>query len=216
MRRRAVANGHAGRCLPIQIADDVKRVTAVKKTRGNIVNVAVKQRGHAMNNKSSVATIAGLVAFLWGSMTVLSADNRSRTPSPSPSPTAREAASPSPSPRSVPSTFSFHGMVAEIDQKTKTFTLAGKESSRIFKITSRTMITKSGAIATVADISENEEVRGSYVKKPDGTLEARTVMLVAQEKKTRTSHKAEKPKKELSPAESAGTPGAKESLALPP
>src|SRR5688500_17128061 len=69
----------------------------------------------------------------------------------------------------------FHGTIATVEQTAKTFTIAGKEKSRVFKVTDATVITKSGAPATFADLVSNEDVRGNYVKAADGTMEARTV-----------------------------------------
>ena len=69
----------------------------------------------------------------------------------------------------------FHGTIASVEQTTKSFTIAGKEKSRIFKVTETTVLTKGGAPATFADLAANEEVRGNYVKAADGSMEARTV-----------------------------------------
>ena len=69
----------------------------------------------------------------------------------------------------------FHGTIGTVEQAAKTFTIAGKEKSRIFKVTDTTVITKGGAPATMTDLVANEEVRGNYVKAADGSLEARTV-----------------------------------------
>jgi hypothetical protein len=85
----------------------------------------------------------------------------------------------------------FHGMVAAVDKKAKTFTIASKEKPRVFKIADKTAITKSGKPATMTDIAENEEVSGSYWKNADGTLEAKTVKLGPVEKaKTSTASPA--------------------------
>jgi hypothetical protein len=73
--------------------------------------------------------------------------------------------------RAVP----FHGTIATVEQAAKTFTIAGKEKSRVFKVTETTVITKGGAPATITDLVANEEVRGNYVKAADGSMEARTV-----------------------------------------
>ncbi len=78
--------------------------------------------------------------------------------------------------------FPFHGMVSAVDQKAKTFAIAGKEKSRVFKVTAKTTVTKGGNAATMKDIAENEEVSGSYWKNPDGTLEAKNVKLGPMEK----------------------------------
>ena len=80
----------------------------------------------------------------------------------------------------------FHGMVSAVDQKNKTFTISGKEATRVFKVTDKTSIMKGAADATMKDIADNEEVSGAYWKNPDGTLEAKFVKLGPMEKKTAT------------------------------
>src|ERR1041385_4181349 len=71
----------------------------------------------------------------------------------------------------------FRGMIASVDDKAKTFTIAGKDTSRVLKITDKTIITKAGQPATMKEVVANEEVRGSYYKMPDGSMEAKTVKL---------------------------------------
>ena len=71
----------------------------------------------------------------------------------------------------------FHGMISAVDQEAKTFTTTSKEKSRVFKITDRTRITKAGKTATLADVTSNQEVSGSYWQRADGTLEAKKVKL---------------------------------------
>jgi len=78
----------------------------------------------------------------------------------------------------------FHGMVSAVDQKNKTFTISGKEATRVFKVTNKTGIMKGAAAGTMKDITDNEEVSGAYWKNPDGTLEAKFVKLGPTEKKT--------------------------------
>jgi hypothetical protein len=105
----------------------------------------------------------------------------------------------------------FHGMISAVDNRAKTFTIAGKEHSRTFKITDKTVITKAGAPATMKDVVANEEVRGSYWKVMDGTLEAKTVKVgpktdaekAADEK--RKTKKKEKESAEPSPSPSPAT-----------
>src|SRR2546421_12327163 len=77
----------------------------------------------------------------------------------------------------------FHGMVAAVDQKNKTFTISGKEATRVFKVTNKTGIMKGAAVGTMKDIADNEEVSGAYWKNPDGTLEAKFVKLGPTEKR---------------------------------
>jgi hypothetical protein len=100
----------------------------------------------------------------------------------SPSPDAGSAVGTDPSPataaaagkmRATP----FKGMIAAVDDKAKTFTIAGKETSHSLKISDKTIITKGGQPATMKDVVSNEEVRGSYYKMPDGSMEAKIVKL---------------------------------------
>jgi hypothetical protein len=64
-----------------------------------------------------------------------------------------------------------------VDEKARTFTIAGKEHSRVFRVTEKSVLTRAGAAATFKDAVANEEARGSYWKLTDGTLEAKTVKL---------------------------------------
>ena len=74
-------------------------------------------------------------------------------------------------------------MVSAVDQKNKTFTISGKEATRVFKVTAKTTIMKGAVAATMKDIADNEEVSGAYWKNPDGSLEAKIVKLGPTEKK---------------------------------
>ena len=93
----------------------------------------------------------------------------------SPATSPQEAASPAAKPAGRP--LPFHGKVSAVDQSAKTFTIGGKQGSRVFKVTDTTSITKAGAPATMTDIVENERARGTYVKQADGSLEAKTVKI---------------------------------------
>src|SRR3977135_108638 len=46
----------------------------------------------------------------------------------------------------------FKGLIAAVDDKAKTFTIAGKKNSRSLKITDKTIITKGGQPATMKDV----------------------------------------------------------------
>ena len=101
--------------------------------------------------------------------------------------------------RAVP----FHGMISAVDQTAKTFTIAGKEKARVFKVTDKSVLTKAGAAATMKDVTANEEVRGSYVKAADGSLETRVVKLgpmTDAEKAASSKSSKKKAKPEPSPA----------------
>jgi hypothetical protein len=104
------------------------------------------------------------------------------SPQPATSPAAKQPTRPIP----------FRGKISAVDQTAKTFTVGGKQASRVFKVTDNTTITKGGAAATMVDIVADEQVRGTYLKQDDGTLEAKTVKLgppTAGEKKARKSKK---------------------------
>ena len=95
------------------------------------------------------------------------------------------SAGPSTSPaKQVNRPIPFHGMVSAVDQNNKTFTISGKEATRVFKVTNNTGIMKGAAAGTMKDIADNEEVSGAYWKNPDGTLEAKFVKVGPTEKKT--------------------------------
>jgi hypothetical protein len=102
----------------------------------------------------------------------------------------------------------FKGMIAAVDDKAKTFTIAGKETSHSLKITDKTIITKGGQPATMKDVVANEEVRGSYYKMPDGSMEAKIVKLGPLTEAEKADKEARRVKREekkaaTSPAASA-------------
>lgn len=128
--------------------------------------------------------------------------------SPSPATDAKATASASASPaakteRAVP----FRGMISAVDEKAKTFTISGKEASRTFKITDRSVLTKAGAAATMKDVTANEEVRGSYWKNADGSMEARTVKLGPLTEAEKAAREAQRAKRVAKKA-AAGSPAA--------
>jgi hypothetical protein len=86
------------------------------------------------------------------------------TPSPAASPAFKPAARPIP----------FRGKISAVDQSAKTFNIGANQT---FKVTDTTVITKGGNPATMADIVQNEQARGAYLKQADGTLEAKTVKI---------------------------------------
>src|SRR6184192_3060862 len=90
----------------------------------------------------------------------------------------------------------FKGMIAAVDDKAKTFTIAGKENSRVLKISDKTIITKGGQPATMKDVVANEEVRGSCYKMPDGSMEAKIVKLGPLTDAEKTEKKARRAKRE--------------------
>lgn len=138
-----------------------------------------------------------IAAVISAPLAAFAAEKKSSSPSPSPSPSASPAAKTAgkQSTRPVP----FHGMISAVDQKAKTFTIAGKEKSRVFKVTDKTVITRAGSAAAIKDIAENEEVKGSYWQNADGSLEAKTVNLGPAAKKTATSTASPSPSPKATP-----------------
>jgi hypothetical protein len=119
----------------------------------------------------------------------------------SPATTASPATSPATSPAAKPATrpIPFRGKISAVDQSAKTFTIG----SQTFKVTDSTTIMKAGAPGTMADIVENEQARGSYLKQDDGTLEAKTVRVGPKAAGERKGKKAKKgAAEEASPAAS--------------
>src|SRR5258707_13499811 len=55
----------------------------------------------------------------------------------------------------------FKGIIAAVDDKAKTFTIAGKETAHSLKITDKTIITRGGQPATMKDVVSNREGAGS-------------------------------------------------------
>ena len=159
-------------------------------------------------NFSSIATFLATVVICFPLPT--EAAEKKASPSPDANSSADAAASPATAAaaggkmRATP----FKGIIAAVDDKAKTFTIAGKENSRVLKITDKTIITKSGQPATMKDVVANEEVRGSCYKMPDGSMEAKVVKLgplTDAEKAEREARKANREEKKAatSPAVSA-------------
>lgn len=93
----------------------------------------------------------------------------------------------------------YHGKIASVDESAKTFTV-GKHT---IKVTDESKITKNDVAATMSDIVADEEVRGSYWKKEDGSLEAKNIKLGP---KTATEKSKRAKKKEGAEAEPSATP----------
>src|SRR5437870_4117256 len=135
-----------------------------------------------MNSKKNICTAAcmvSLVAIFAAEAQTLSKKTGLVSPGASTTPGVSAPTTNSPT-RPIP----FHGMVSAVDQKNKTFTISGKEATRVFKVTDKTSIMKGAAAGTMKDIADNEEVSGAYWKNPDGSLEAKMVKLGPTEKKT--------------------------------
>jgi hypothetical protein len=147
-----------------------------------------------------------VVAISLASLAISLSCNSPAAPSKSPSsPADRTAAEDIASPgklRAIP----FRGIIASLDDKARTFTIAGKENARSLKITDTTVITKGGQPATMKDIVANQEVRGSYYKMSDGSLEARTVKLGPLTEAEKAEKEARKEKREAKKTGASATP----------
>jgi hypothetical protein len=144
-----------------------------------------------MKNKTFLIFAACLAGLICLPLCASGAEKKSSSPSPTAVPAAKSMASPEAAKsgaRPVP----FHGMVSAVDQTAKTFTIAGKSSSRVFKVTDKTAVTKAGQPATMTDIPENVEVSGAYWKAADGSLEAKTVKVGPMSKGKAKGEKAAK------------------------
>ncbi len=138
------------------------------------------------NSLISVACVAALACL--APAAAFAAPKTSPSPSASPHSSPAAKSEKTTTERAIP----FHGKISTVDQSAKTFTIAGKETSRVFKVTDKTVLTKAGAPATMSDVAANEDVAGSYWKAADGSLEAKTVKLgpkTESEKETKTTKK---------------------------
>jgi hypothetical protein len=137
----------------------------------------------------------------------------------SPTPSASQApdGSPTSTGAKVGHAVPFHGMIASVDARAKTFTINGKkDGSRVFKISDQTVITKTGVPATMKDLAENEEVRGSYWKEADGSVVAKAVKLgplTEQEKAAEEARKARHAERKAAKAAAAASSAASASPA---
>ena len=138
-----------------------------------------------MKNKISLISSVCIAVLLCAPLAVSAADKEKKASSPTTASSAPPAAK---SPRPVP----FRGTISAVDQTAKTFTIAGKEKSRVFKVTEKTVVTKAGQPATMTDVVENATVSGSYWKAADGSLEAKTVKIgpIGEKKSMSASPKA--------------------------
>ena len=148
---------------------------------------------------SSVAAltcITALVCCLPLTASAQSAKSASPSPAASPSPTATATESTGKPARALP----FRGTVSAVDSDAKTFTIAGKTASRVFKVTDRSTVTKDGAAAAFDQIAAEGKVSGSYWKQEDGTLEVKTLK-IGGAGTTEKSTRGKKSKKDASEGE---------------
>lgn len=121
----------------------------------------------------TAGTCIAAVALL-GPGSALAAPKQSSAPSADASPSTSNAAAPG---QKAGRVTAFRGTVSSVDAAAGTFTIVGKKKTRVFKVTDKTSVTKDGAAATIADITANERVIGSFWRQEDGSLEAKTVKI---------------------------------------
>ena len=147
-----------------------------------------------MKTKTPLITAACIAAIVLGASFNAAAKGK-KSASPTPSATA----SATPMEKEKPARpIAYRGKIASVDTTAKTFTVG----SRTIKVTDESKITKQGAAATMSDIVADEEVRGSYWKKEDGSLEAKSVKLGPMTQEEKAKHSSRKKKSE-EPAEAS-------------
>ena len=173
-----------------------------------------------MKNKLQFIPVCVAALALCAPALVTAAPKASPTPSTATSPAAATKGSPPATKTTTARAIPFKGVIASVDQTAKTFTIAGKEKSRVFTVTDKSVITKAGAAATMKDLMANEEIRGSYWKGADGTLEVKTAKIGAMtdaEKAAGSKGSKKKAKEEASSGTSpAVSPAASPSVSPKP
>ncbi len=156
-----------------------------------------------MKYKSHLITTLCLTALAF-SGTANAADKKAASPAPKEA-AAEAAEAPAKKARAIP----FYGNLTAMDKAAKSFTI-GKLKSRTIMVVESTKVTKSGSPATFADLSDNDYVTGSYMKKEDGTLEAKSLKIGG---KTDAEKAAASASKEKKAAKKAAAEGATEEAA---
>ena len=156
-----------------------------------------------MKYRNQLITVTCIAALAFTG--TLSAADKKKSPAPMASPAASVAASPmAKSPRAIP----FRGTASAIDKSAKTFTIAGKLTSRVFKVTDKTTVTKAGAPATFADLADNDAVTGAYWKQTDGSLEAKSLKIGGKTEAEKSPSPSKKKKSKKDSAEASPSPAA--------
>lgn len=159
-----------------------------------------------MKTKNQLVIAASLAALTVCAPLTSRAKEKKATPAEPAAATAPSSTATNPPPVKSQRAVPYHGKIAEVDQTARTFSIAGKEHMRLFKITEVTVITKDGNPATMTDIVADEDVRGSYWKRSDGSLETKTVKLG---QKTDAESKSKRKKKEKTETDATAEPSGK-------
>ena len=162
-----------------------------------------------MKYKLHLLTAASIAAIACSDVsTALAQETAKASPSPAAksSPAATASGSESSTTAAKPArAIPFRGTATAVDQSAKTFTIAGKSSSRVFKAVDATKITKAGEPATFADLPDNEPVTGSYRKLEDGTLELNSLKIGGKTDAEKAKSASKKSKKKAAAEEEGAT-----------
>jgi hypothetical protein len=154
-----------------------------------------------MHYKTHLLTAAAVAALAFCNHAAVA-----QTPKSTAAPATATSSPAAKAPRAIP----LRGTASAVDQAGKTFTIAGKSSSRVFKATDQTTITKAGNSATFADLTDNEPVTGSYWKKDDGTLELKSLKIGGKTDAEKAKSSTKKSKKKKTDADEEETTAADE------
>jgi len=156
-----------------------------------------------MKNKTLIISGVCIAALVYAPLASAACGPKKASPSPAAKADAATDAAPAKAAKSLP----FRGTASSVDQTGKTFSIAGKEATRVFMITEKTVITKDGNPATIAEIVDGVKLTGAYWKHDDGKLETRSVKIGAMDDKkaadTGTKEKATTSSAATSPSPAA-------------
>ena len=102
---------------------------------------------------------------------------------------AKDNSAPAPKPETKVKQMPFRGKVGAVDATAKTITLEGKETGRVFQVTSATKISKDGKPAVLADVTLGEAVGGLAKENAAGKWEIVTLRIGARPGKEKPSEK---------------------------
>lgn len=160
-----------------------------------------------MKHKSQTTIVSCIALVVFCAPPIALARAKKPAPDASASPATTAAISPAPNaPAKADHAVPFHGMISAVDAKARTFTIGGKEKARVFSVTDKTVFTKGGNPATMEDVVANEEVRGSYRKNANGTIEARTVKIGPKTEAEKAAAQTKSKKKSAASSSPSPTP----------
>lgn len=118
-----------------------------------------------------------------------------------PPPPAKAPKAPAKKGKTSNASYPFRGKLKVFDKDAMTFTVAGKDKDRVFRITSQTRFFKDGKPATLSDAIIDGEVAGTVRKGVDGKEEAISVRFGAAPKAEKPAGKGTSKKDAAKPAQ---------------